>query len=275
MFFTESDIQQYSNVQFRLIKTEQIGHIFSITLNRPEKRNAFTPTMVQEIAFALAYAKMQDSIWCVMIKAEGSVFCSGMDLNVFQNPELDIKNETLAKPLKEIAIGDAFKYLEKPCIAQVEGNVLAGGFLIVGGCTFVVAVEEAMFGLPEVKRGIFPLQVMATLLKIMPQRKVIEMCVLGKNYTAKESLDLGLVTQISSKENIEKDTNLLIDSILENSPFAIKKGFEALNKLQNLPESEQHQYLITVLQEIRNSPDAHEGILAFKEKRKPFWSSEL
>jgi methylglutaconyl-CoA hydratase len=275
MFFTESDIQQYSNVQFKLIKTEQNGHLFSIILNRPEKRNAFTPTMVQEIAFALAYAKMQDNIWCVLVEAEGPVFCAGMDLNVFQNPDLDIKNETLPTPQKEITIGDAFKYLEKPCIAKVEGNVLAGGFLIIGGCSFVVSVEEATFGLPEVKRGIFPLQVMATLLKIMPQRKVIEMCVLGKNYSAKEAFDLGLVTHLSTQENINKDTNSLINSILENSPFAIKKGFETLNKLQNLPESEQHQYLIGVLQEIRNSPDAQEGILAFKEKRKPFWSSEF
>ncbi len=272
MFFTESDIHNYSKVEFQLINTKQEDNLFTITLNRPEKRNAFTPTMIHEIAFALAYAHSRNDIWCVLIKAEGTVFCAGMDLNIFQNPELDVKNETLPLPLKEITIGDAFKFLEKPCIAKVEGNVLAGGFLFIGGCTFVVATEDAQFGLPEVKRGIFPLQVMATLLKIMPQRKVLEMCILGKNYTAHEAYELGLVTHLSSKENIKIDTNLLINCILENSPFAIKKGFEALNKLQNLPENEQHQYLIKVLQEIRNSADAKEGILAFKEKRVPNWS---
>lgn len=275
MFFTESDIQNYSKVEFQLIKTQQEGNLFTITLNRPEKRNAFTPTMVHEIAFALAYAHFQNDIWCVLLEAEGTVFCAGMDLNIFQNPELDVKNETLPTPLKEITIGDAFKYLEKPCIAKVEGNVLAGGFLFIGGCTLVVATEDAQFGLPEVKRGIFPLQVMATLLKIMPQRKVLEMCILGKNYTAHEAYNLGLVTHISSKAHIDNDTNSLINSILENSPFAIKKGFEALNTLQNLPENEQHQYLLKVLKEIRNSADAKEGILAFKEKRKPKWRSEF
>lgn len=271
MFFSKSEANKYKEVEFQLIKTKQEGNLFTIRLNRPDKRNAFTPTMVHEIAFALAYAHFCNDIWCVLVEAAGTVFCAGMDLNIFQNPELDVKNETLPPPLREITIGDAFKYLEKPCIAKVEGNVLAGGFLFIGGCTFVVATEEAQFGLPEVKRGIFPLQVMATLLKIMPQRKVIEMCVLGKNYTAKESFDLGLVTHLSSKNTIENDTNLLINSILENSPFAIKKGFEALNKLQNLPENEQHQYLLSILQEIKNSPDAKEGILAFKEKRKPIW----
>ncbi len=275
MFFTESDIKNYSKVTFHLIKTKHDGHLFTITLNRAEKRNAFTPTMMQEIAFALAYAHWQDNIWCVLIDAEGTVFCAGMDLNVFQNPGLDIKNKTLPKPLKEITFGDAFKYLEKPCIAKVEGNVLAGGFLIIGGCTLVVATEEAQFGLPEVKRGIFPMQVMATLLKIMPQRKVLEMCILGKNYTAHEAFNLGLVTHLSTKNTIKNDTNSLINSILENSPFAIKKGFEALNMLQNLPENEKHQYLIMMLNEIRNSTDAKEGLLAFQEKRVPKWKYEV
>lgn len=271
MFFTESDIQKFTEVVFSLIKVKQEGHVFTITLNRPEKKNAFTPTMIQEIAFALEYAHFQNDIWCVVLEAEGTVFCAGMDLNVFQNPDLDIKNTSLPQPLKEITIGDAFKYLEKPCTAKVVGSVFAGGFLFIGGCTFVVASENAQFGLPEVKRGIFPMQVMATLLKIMPQRKVLEMCILGKNYTATEAKELGIVTHLSTKENIHSDTNHLIESILENSPFAIKKGLEALNHLSNIRENEQHEYLINILQEIRESDDAKEGILAFKEKRKPNW----
>ncbi|WP_394991896.1 enoyl-CoA hydratase/isomerase family protein [Emticicia sp.] len=273
MFFLNSDTEKYPKVEFQLIKTKQEGKLFTITLNRPEKRNAFTPTMVHEVAFALAYAHFNKEIWCVLVEAAGTVFCAGMDLNVFQNPELDIKNITLPAPLSQITIGDAFKYLEKPCIAKVEGNVVAGGFLFIGGCTFVISNEDAQYGLPEVKRGIFPLQVMATLLKIMPQRKVLEICILGKNYTAKEAFDLGLVTHLSTKENIKNDTITLINSILENSPFAIKKGFEALNKLQNLSENEQHQYLLNILQEIKNSADAKEGILAFKEKRNPNWGN--
>lgn len=273
MFFTESDIQNYSKVSFQLIKTEQEGKLFTITLNRAEKRNAFTPTMLQELAFALAFAHQSQDIWCILIKAEGPAFCAGMDLNVFQNPTLDVQNESLPKPIKEITIGDAFKNLEKPCIAKVEGSVFAGGFLIIGGCSLVVSVEDTLFGLPEVKRGIFPMQVMATLLKIMPQRKAMEMAILGKNYSAKEAFDLGIITHLSTKENIEKDTTTLINSILENSPFAIKKGFEAMNNFQNLPENEQHHYLLGILQEIRESEDAKEGVLAFKEKREPVWKN--
>ncbi len=274
MFYTDSDIQKFASVEFKLIKIQQNGNLFTITLNRAEKRNAFTPTMLQELAFALEFAHAKDDIWCVLIEAEGPAFCSGMDLSIFQNPALDIKNESLPKSIKEITIGNALKNLEKPCIAKVQGSVFAGGFLIIGGCSLVVSVDDALFGLPEVKRGIFPMQVMATLLKIMPQRKAMEMAILGKNYSAKEAFDLGIVTHLSTKENIEQDTKGLINSILENSPFAIKKGFKAMNNFPLLPENDQHKYLLGILQEIRDSEDAKEGILAFKEKRKPVWKNK-
>lgn len=274
MYFTETDIASFPDVELKLIKTELRGNLFVITLNRPEKRNAFTPTMVHEIAFALAFANKQNDVWCVLLEAEGPVFCAGMDLNVFQNPELDVVNESLPKSNKEITLGDAFKSLSKPCVAKVKGDVLAGGFLLIGGCTFVVASENAHFSLPEVIRGIFPLQVMATLLKIMPQRKVLEMCILGKKYRAREALDLGLVSHLSTLDTIETDTANLIQTILSGAPFAIKKGIEAYQHLSDIPENEQHQYLISLLQEIRSSADAQEGIQAFKEKRLPVWQNQ-
>ncbi|HEY1056970.1 MAG TPA: enoyl-CoA hydratase/isomerase family protein, partial [Emticicia sp.] len=125
MYFTENDIAAFPNVELGLIKTGLKQNLFTIQLNRPEKRNAFTPTMVHEIAFALAYANNEPNIWCVLLEAEGSVFCAGMDLNVFQNPALDIVNESLPRSSKEITLGDAFKSLSKPCIAKVKGDVLA------------------------------------------------------------------------------------------------------------------------------------------------------
>jgi enoyl-CoA hydratase/carnithine racemase len=273
MYFKHSDIQKFNEIPFYFIKTQQIKNVFYLTLNRPEKRNAFTPTMVQELAFALEYAQSQQDIWCVVVQAEGTVFCAGMDLNVFQNPELDIKNEAIPQPSHEITLGDAFKNLTKPSIAKVEGAVLAGGFLIIGGCTFVIAVEDAQFGLPEVKRGIFPMQVMASLLKIMPQRKAMELCILAKNYSATEALNLGIVTHLSNREGINNDIENLINNIVDGSPFAIQKGLETIEKLSQVPDNEQHSFLINQLQIIRNSGDAQEGINAFKEKRKPVWKN--
>lgn len=273
MYFSESEIADFPDIELKLIKTELRQNVFVITLNRPEKRNAFTPTMVHEIAFALAYANHHVEVWCVLLEAQGPVFCAGMDLNVFQNPALDIVNENLPVVAKEVTLGEAFRILTKPSVAVVKGDVLAGGFLLIGGCTFVIASENASFSLPEVHRGIFPLQVMATLLKIMPQRKVLEMCISGKKYSANEALQLGLVSHISGIDEIETDAANLIATILSGSPFAIKKGIEAYHNLSTVPENEQYQYLIGILQEIRNSEDAQEGIKAFKEKRAPIWKN--
>ena len=270
-FYTEKDIDVFETVQFLYIKTLLEDHIFRITLNRPEKRNAFTPTMAEEITFALAYAHYNPEVRCVILNAEGSVFCAGADLNAFHNPDADIKNEALPKIREDVKLGDAFAQLLKPSIAQVEGSVLAGGFLLICGCTFVVSVNEAAYSLPEVKRGIWPMQVMASLLPVIPQRKILEMAVTGKSYSANEAYQLNLITQIVEKENIAEEVNKLADLICANGPFAIQIGMRTLQKLADVQESERHTYLKNQLEKLLLSEDAKEGALAFKEKRKPVW----
>jgi enoyl-CoA hydratase/carnithine racemase len=272
--FSQTDIANFANVPFNFITTEQTGHLFTITLNRPEKRNAFTPTMVNEIAFALSHAQQQNEIWCVLIKANGPVFCAGMDLNVFQNPELDKPNQRLPVPTAPINLGDAFRVLNKPSIAKVEGAVLAGGFLITTCCTFVVADENAEFSLPEVKRGIFPMQVMSALLNITTPAKALQMCITAEAYSGQVAKEFGLISHLSTKENIDEACNLLVETITSHSPFAISKGIESFRELQNIPEDERFGFLVGRLEEIKNSADAKEGIDAFREKRKPVWKNE-
>jgi len=274
LFFKEEDISKFDTVQFLYIKTFLKGNIFEITLDRPEKRNAFTPTMANEIAYALAYAKGQIEIRCVIMKAEGPVFCAGADLNAFHDPMADQKNLTLPESIEEVRLGEAFASLHKPCIAQVEGSVFAGGFLIICGCTFVVSVPEANFSLPEVKRGIWPMQVMASLLDVIPKRKILEMSITGKSYSAEEGLHLGIVTQISDKEIIEKEVHKLANVICSNAPYAIKSGIEALQNISDIAENDRHNYLKSQLDKLLKSEDAKEGTAAFKEKRNPIWKGK-
>lgn len=274
LFFKEEDVAKFDAVQFLYIKTSLKGNVFEIILSRPEKRNAFTPTMASEIAFVLAYAKSQIEIWCVILKAEGPVFCAGADLNAFHDPSADQKNQTLPEPLGEVRLGDAFANLHKPSIAQVEGSVFAGGFLVICGCTFVVSIPEANFSLPEVKRGIWPMQVMASLLDLIPKRKILEMSITGKSYSAEEALHLGLVTQIVEKEVIENEVNNLADLICSNAPYAIKSGMQALQNISDIAENDRHNYLKSQLDLLLKSEDAKEGTAAFKEKRTPTWKGK-
>jgi len=273
-FYTEEDIKGFDNVRFLHIKTAKAGHFFTITLSRPEKRNAFTPTMAEEIIFALAYAHYEADIRCVVLKAEGPVFCAGADLNAFHDATANAINPTLPIIREEARLGDAFNELLKPCIAQVEGPVLAGGFLMICGCTFVFSVPEAMFSLPEVKRGIWPMQVMASLLPIMPQRKILEMSITGKAYAGREALAMGLITQLADKENIEAEVNALAMQICNGAPLAIQSGMRSLQGLKNKPQSEQHTFLKSELDKLLQTADAKEGALAFKEKREPIWKGK-
>ncbi|MGG7662562.1 enoyl-CoA hydratase/isomerase family protein [Dyadobacter sp. BHUBP1] len=271
-FYTEEDIQTFDNVRFLHIKTAKAGHLFTITLARPEKRNAFTPTMAEEIIYALAYAHYRTDIRCVVLKAEGPVFCAGADLNAFHDPSANAMNDLLPRIHEEARMGDAFNDLLKPCIAQVEGPVLAGGFLMICGCTFVFSVPGATFSLPEVKRGIWPMQVMASLSPILPQRKILEMSITGKAYSAREALEMGLITHLA--ENIEEEVIALATQVCESAPLAIQAGMQSLQQLKDIPQNEQHTFLKRELDKLLQTEDSREGALAFREKREPIWKGK-
>ncbi|SKC12783.1 enoyl-CoA hydratase/isomerase family protein [Dyadobacter psychrophilus] len=273
-FYTQEDVLAFGSVKFLYIKTSLSNHIFTITLSRPEKRNAFTPTMAEEIIFALACAHYNNDVRCLIINAEGPVFCAGADLNAFHDVSANIKNPTLPLIREEAKLGDAFSEVCKPIIAQVEGSVLAGGFLIICGCTFVFSVNDALFGLPEVKRGIWPMQVMASLSQIISPRKTLEMCITGKSYNAVEARQLGLVTNITNAENIAEQVQLLAAEICQNAPYAIRQGMNAFQNLKDIPVNEQHSFLKAQLDQILQSEDAKEGMQAFKEKRSPNWKGK-
>lgn len=254
-------------MNYNFIKTEIRGHVFYLTLVRPEKRNAFTPTMVNEINHALTLANNDKSVRLVVIKAEGSVFCAGMDLKAFNNPDEDRINPEIENI--DISLGEVFSLLNKPSIAWVEGNVIAGGFLIVAECTYVFANENVQFSLPEVKLGIFPFQVLASLLKVMPQNKALDLCISGLPFSAQKAKDLGLVYDFIESVDFDSFTQ----NIVSNAPLAISKGFQALKMLNTIAENERYHFLLETLNELRKSEDAQEGIAALFEKRTPNWKN--
>ncbi|HEY0262070.1 MAG TPA: enoyl-CoA hydratase-related protein, partial [Chitinophagales bacterium] len=159
-------------------------------------------------------------------------------------------------------------------IAKVHAPVYAGGFLIVCGCTHVIASPNATFSLPEVKRGLFPFQVMQSMLNIMSARAVLDFCIRAKTADAIEAEKLGLVSKIVPLENLNSEVQNLVDDILQYSPSAIRLGLKAFDELKNIPASEAHSYLKQMLTEAVQTQDAAEGIIAFAEKRKPIWTGE-
>lgn len=272
IFFTPEQLHGFPDVSLRYLEVVQKGHILTMTLNRPEKRNAFNPLMADEIAFTLEYAGLHDEIRCLVVKAAGPVFCAGADLASFAGNN---GNDTRSVPVPRhpVNLGDAFASLHKPSIAQIEGPVLAGGFLILAGVTFAYAVPEARFSLPEVKRGLWPMQVMASLSKILPSRRVLEMCITAKTYSSGEALDMGLLSRVAGKDDIEKEIAALASEIAQNAPLAISRGMETFQSLPELPTSLTYRRLQEELNKLLESEDAAEGINAFLEKRTPVWKN--
>lgn len=233
-------------MMYQYIKTYKEEHVFHLVLSRAEKRNAFTPTTVNEIAHALEIANDDDDIKVVLLQAEGPVFCAGMDLKTFQNDELDKRNPQIAN--KNISLGQVFDDLLKPAIAIVEGNVIAGGFLMILGCTYVFAKREVQFRLPELSLGIFPFQVMASLLKVLPEKKVLQLCLETDYFSAEKARNLGIVDGYLDEVDVEG----LINSFSSTKAHVLKAGIASLRKLPGMSREEQFTYLKKVLDGLKS-----------------------
>ena len=267
-YFNENDIKNIKSYKFDFIDLDETDHVFSITLNRPNKKNALHPQMINEIAFAFQYASYCDNVRALLLKSNGDVFCSGLDLKAISG-EVEENKSTVPQANSKILVGELFNKLYKPKICQLEGDVYAGGFLLIAGCNYIVSIDGLKLGLPEVKRGIFPMQVMESLSKVISVRNVIDWCIRGYNLDVKTAYHWGLVSQITNQVEIGSVVSKWLDEVTNNSPEAIKYGLEAIDRIRSSESN--HEYLADMLELVLNSDDAKEGISAFKEKRKQNW----
>ncbi|MBN8821934.1 MULTISPECIES: enoyl-CoA hydratase-related protein [unclassified Spirosoma] len=269
MLYTAEQADSLPAEGFRYLLTSLNDHVFTIRLNRPQKKNALHPPMLSELAFALAYAQYKSDVWLVVLAAEGDTFCAGMDLKSLSQG--DSEDATVPAPSGPVRLGELMAELHKPCIASVQGAVYAGGFLLVGGSTYVVASEAATFSLPEVKRGLFPFQVLAVLLEIMPARTALDLCLRAKTLTAHDAGAVGLVTHVVPVGELDNAVADLVADLKQYSPTAMQFGLRAFQQLKSLPSSEQQAFLYEQFQQLQQTPDAKEGMAAFLEKRLPKW----
>ena len=268
-YFKEKDVKKIKSFKFDFIQWNEKDYVINVTLNRPNKKNALHPQMINEIAFVFQYVSLNNNLRALVLKANGDVFCSGLDLKAVSG-NVEKNNSTVPKPSSKILISEIFNKLYKPKICQLEGDVYAGGFLLIAGCNYVVSVDGIKFGLPEVKRGIFPMQVMESLSKVMSVRNVIDWCIRGYNLDVKKAKKWGLVSKIVNQGEIESFVSKWLNEVTSNSPIAIKFGLEASDKINSSELN--HEYLSKMLEKVLKSDDAVEGIKAFKEKRRPKWN---
>ena len=252
-------------LDFQATKIDISNNILTITLNRPEKKNALNNVMMNELNYALAYAKQEREIRVVVIGAEGDVFCAGADLRRAKEesnvPKLDDAND----------ISFSLRRLHKPVICKIQGSVLAGALLIVSNSTHAVAVKEATFSAPEIHRGLWPFMVMAGLFRVMPKRAGLDFIMRGQPINATKAEQWGLINQSVAASDLEKTVADLASELANLAPETMQLGLSAYEKQDALAFDEALPYLKEQIAECFQGEDAKEGIAAFLEKRKPNW----
>lgn len=250
------------------LERERRGHTEILRLNRPEARNAINPETSREIEAALDDIEADPQAWCAVVTGAGPVFCAGADLKVVASGGgIDIMTE------RGGFAGLVERDVAKPLIAAVNGPALAGGFEIVLACDFVVAAEHAVFGLPEVQRGLLaaaggPLR----LAQRVPLAIALELTVLGDPIDAARAYALGLVNRVVPEDQVLDAALAIADRIIANSPAAVRGARNLVKGATDATDAEAWELSRRVMREVGSSPDGIEGATAFVEKRSPVWA---
>ncbi|RBM20948.1 enoyl-CoA hydratase [Prauserella sp. PE36] len=248
-----------------VVLTEQIDGVQVVTLNRPDARNAINTAAAEAIAAAMDELDERDDLVAGVITGAGSTFCAGMDLKAF------LAGERPSVPGRGFA-GIVEQPPAKPVIAAVEGHAIAGGFEIVLACDLIVAADNAVFGLPEVKRGLVAAG--GGLLRLperVPYHLAVEWALTGEFVPAKLAHEVHLVSRLTEPGSARDSALDLARAIARNGPLAVRATKEIIKAARDWPSGEAFALQQELVEPVRSSADAKEGALAFKEKRAPVW----
>jgi enoyl-CoA hydratase len=262
---------------------EKAGRIATVTINRPERRNALNQPAMRRLALAWTDIREDPDVWIAILTGAGERdFCVGADLKEFipqvteQIDELATFDKSILGPdfdaraplVAVLREGDLFK----PIIAAVNGICAAGGMEMLQGTDIRIASETATFAVAEVKRGLFPGGGSTVRLpRQIPYARAMEILLTGDPISAQEALDLGLLNQVVAPGELMDAAHAMAERILENGPLAVRAVKESVVKGLGLPIAEAMDFELELAAQVFSTDDAKEGPRAFLEKRKPSW----
>jgi enoyl-CoA hydratase/carnithine racemase len=252
-----------------ILRRADAGGIATLTLNRPEARNALSVGLMGELQEALDAVAKDRAIKVVIIGAEGAAFCAGHDLKEVRANPGRAAYEALFEQCSRLM--QSIVKLPQPVIAKVQGFAYAAGCQLVATCDLAVAADTATFCTPGVNIGLFCSTPMVAASRNLPRKKMMEMLLLGDAIPAKEAKELGLVNRVVAPAKLEVETRAMAEAIAKKSPLVVKIGKEAFYRQLEMPLAEAYAYTSRVMTENMLARDAEEGIDAFLEKRAPKW----
>ncbi|QLH71231.1 enoyl-CoA hydratase/isomerase family protein [Rhodopseudomonas palustris] len=240
-----------------------------ITINRPDKRNAINAGVVEGITSGWKQAHDDAEVRVIVLTGAGDkAFCAGADLQStgaafsfdFSKPNVDYAD------LLRLA-----QNATKPSIARVNGTCMAGGMGLLCMTDMAVAADNVVFGLPEVKVGVFPMQVMSLLQDIAPRRLIAEWSLTGEPFDATTAREAGLLNYVVPAAELDAKVDWLAKRLTDKSPTAIRRGKYAMRAIAAMSFDESIAYTESQIALLAMTEDAKEGLKAFAEKRKPVW----
>ena len=248
------------------LSVHQREAVLWLTITREERRNAMNHAVLAGMTQAISSAQGQRDIRAIVITGAGTkAFCAGADLQSAQPFTTDYSEPHghLAQLLR------AARASTVPLIARVNGACMAGGMGLLAMCDMAVAASHAVFGLPEVKVGVFPAQVLSVLQHLIPRRSLSEMCLTGEPISATQALQIGLVNYLD--DDVDAKLQWLLGRLLDKSPAAIRRGLYTLKSVETMAFEETMAFTESQIALLTLTDDAKEGQKAFQEKRKPSW----
>ena len=248
------------------------GFVATVTLNRPEVRNAFNSDVIAELTQAFTALGQRDEVRAIVLAANGPAFCAGADLNWMRSMAdyTHAQNHADAGALARMLT--TLYECPKPTVARVQGDTFAGGTGLVAACDIAVAVDSASFCLSEVKLGLIPATISPYVIRAMGARAAHRYFLTAERFSAAEALRIGYVHEVVAPEQLDTRVAELVGALVSAGPQAMRA---CKRLLQDVAGREISPALVAAtvqgIADIRVSPEGREGIQSFLQKRKPAW----
>ncbi|HCP48449.1 MAG TPA: enoyl-CoA hydratase [Deltaproteobacteria bacterium] len=262
----ESELPPFKDVLY-----EVDGHVLNLCMNRPTRRNALSVGLVNELIVALETARDDPSIGAIVLSGAGGAFCSGGDISQMSG---GAEAEDNGMPFRGgfVELNLAFTQVGKPIIAKVQRYAYGGGLGLVCASQFAIAEEGAKFGTPEIDRGLFPMMIMANILRMVPRREALELMLTGERISATRAAEIGLINRAVPADDLDSEVDALAKKLASKSPQVLALGLQAFYQQADMDLVDALPYLQDMLLQCFSTDDAREGMMAFMEKREPRWS---
>ena len=245
--------------------------VITITINRPDKRNALNSGVLAGLNECFDRAAYETGARVIVLTGAGNkAFCAGGDLEqalLGDKPFLEMHNEKSAVPDLFIKMHSC----PKPIIAAVKGRCLAGGVGLCLSCDVVIASEDAVFGQPEINIGVWPYMVTAVLIRNVGRKKALELCLTGEPISATQAEQIGMVNKVVPKVKLEEEVENMARKLSASSPAVLALGKRSFYQVADMDFCDALEFLRSQLTINTQLEDLKEGIAAFRDKRQPKW----